>query len=169
MKIATLVNNNKFKRLEDFGNNLHEVMMGKSRLNHHIPKHIGFFVLCNAKLKMLQFYYDFLDVFIDCSDFELGHMDTDSLYFAISNSAGEFINEEHERNKAKQPTNLSTHILNNIIKPSKRQDFHNMLFNHFCDDWDSSTFFFPHQCCKAHHVYDQTPGLFKLEGRGHMS
>ena len=119
---------------------------------------------------MLQFYYDFLDVFIDRSDFELGHMDTDSLYFAISNSAGESIKEEHERNKAKRPTNLSTHILDNIIKPNKRQDFHNMLFSHCCDEWDSSTFFFPRQCCKAHHVHDQkTPGLFKLEGRGHVS
>ena len=48
-KLATLVNNNKFKRLEDLGINLHEVMMGKSTLNHDIPKQIGFFVLCNAK------------------------------------------------------------------------------------------------------------------------
>ena len=57
-KLATLVNNN--KRLEDLGNNLHEIMMGKSTLNHDIPKQKGFFVLCNEKLKMLQFYYDFL-------------------------------------------------------------------------------------------------------------
>ena len=37
-----------------------------------------------AKLKMLEFYYDFLDKFIDQRDFELLQMDTDSFYFAMS-------------------------------------------------------------------------------------
>jgi len=35
-----------------------------------------------AKLRILQFYHDFLDRFIDRGDFELMQMDTDSLYFA---------------------------------------------------------------------------------------
>ena len=33
---------------------------------------------------MLQFYYDFLHVFLDRADFEYVQMDTDSAYFAIS-------------------------------------------------------------------------------------
>lgn len=45
---------------------------------------LGFFVLQYAKLRMLQFYYDFLDQYIDRSDFEFMEMDTDSAYFAIS-------------------------------------------------------------------------------------
>jgi len=37
-----------------------------------------------AKLRILEFYHDFLDHFIDRQDFELIQMDTDSLYFALS-------------------------------------------------------------------------------------
>ena len=37
-----------------------------------------------AKLRMLQFYYEFLDFYFDRQDFELIQMDTDSLYFAFS-------------------------------------------------------------------------------------
>ena len=37
-----------------------------------------------AKLRMLEFYYDFLDIYVDRRDFELIQMDTDSNYMAIS-------------------------------------------------------------------------------------
>ena len=37
-----------------------------------------------TKLRMLEFYYDFLDRFVDRKDFELIQMDTDSNYMAIS-------------------------------------------------------------------------------------
>jgi len=34
----------------------------------------------------LEFYHDFLDRFVDRKDFELIQMDTDSLYFALSDN-----------------------------------------------------------------------------------
>ena len=37
-----------------------------------------------AKLRMLEFYHNFIDRFIDRKNFELIQMDTDSLYMAIS-------------------------------------------------------------------------------------
>ena len=37
-----------------------------------------------AKLRMLEFYYDFLDWFVARQDFQLIQMDTDSNYLAIS-------------------------------------------------------------------------------------
>ena len=40
-----------------------------------------------AKLRMLEFYYDFLDKYIDRSDFELCYMDTDSFYLALSGTS----------------------------------------------------------------------------------
>ena len=43
-----------------------------------------------AKLRMLEFYYDFLDKYVDRRDFELIQMETDSLYMGIS---GESIDE----------------------------------------------------------------------------
>ena len=49
-----------------------------------IPKQIGLFVLQYTKLRMLQFYYDCLDRYLDRSDFEMAQMDTDSLYFTVS-------------------------------------------------------------------------------------
>ena len=36
-----------------------------------------------AKLRMLKFYYDFVDKYLDRRDFELIHMGTDSLYMVI--------------------------------------------------------------------------------------
>ena len=36
-----------------------------------------------AKLRMLEFYYDFLDRYFDSRDFTLVQMDTDSNYIAI--------------------------------------------------------------------------------------
>ena len=40
-----------------------------------------------AKLRMLRFYYDLLDKYIDRRDYELIQMDTDSIYFALSYDA----------------------------------------------------------------------------------
>ncbi len=40
---------------------------------------------------MLQFYYDFLDKYLDRSDFEYCEMDTDSAYIAISGERVEYL------------------------------------------------------------------------------
>ena len=57
-----------------------------------------------AKLRMLQFYYDFLDHYIDRRDYELIQMDTDSMYFALSHDTLEEavkpeLKREFENNK----------------------------------------------------------------------
>ena len=44
----------------------------------------GIVVYQLAKLSMLEFYYDFLDRYVDRCDYELMQMDTDSLYFTLS-------------------------------------------------------------------------------------
>ena len=49
---------------------------------------IGFVVYQYAKLKMLQFYFDFLDKYLDRSDFQYCEMDTDSAYIAIADQNG---------------------------------------------------------------------------------
>ena len=40
--------------------------------------------LLQIKLRMLEFYYDFMDVFVDHRDFQYCSMDTDSAYMALS-------------------------------------------------------------------------------------
>ena len=43
-----------------------------------------------AKMRMLDFYYNFLTKFFDQTKFELGHMDTDSMYFAVCGRRSNF-------------------------------------------------------------------------------
>jgi hypothetical protein len=46
-------------------------MFGKKTITLDLPLQIGCFVYQYAKLRMLQFYYDFMDVFVDHRDFPL--------------------------------------------------------------------------------------------------
>jgi len=48
------------------------------------PFQIGIAMYKLAKLRMLEFYYDFLDRYFSRRHFELIKMDTDSNYLAIS-------------------------------------------------------------------------------------
>ena len=48
------------------------------------PYQCGIAVYQLAKLQMLEFYYDFLDMYFSRQDFELCYMDADSFYLAIS-------------------------------------------------------------------------------------
>lgn len=73
-----------FRRLEHLGDDFYEVENAKKSIKEDLPSHIGFFVYQYAKLRMLQYYHDFLDKYIDPTNFELVEMDTDSLYLALS-------------------------------------------------------------------------------------
>ena len=70
----------------------------------NLPLQIGVAVYHLAKLRMLDFYYNFIDKYIDRSDFELLEMDTDSNYFAFSEDSIEKLikpemKEEYEKDK----------------------------------------------------------------------
>ena len=58
--------------------------MAKKTTRLDLPLQIGCFVYQYAKLRMLQFYYDFMDTFVDRRDFQYCSMDTDSAYMALS-------------------------------------------------------------------------------------
>ena len=69
-----------------------------------LPVQIGHAVYQLAKLRMLQFYYDFLLKYVDPSDFQMCEMDTDSAYIAISSDSFDEIIKpsmrvEYEQNK----------------------------------------------------------------------
>ena len=53
-------------------------MNRKSSFKQCLPIQVGFAVYQLAELRMLQFYYDLIDYYIDRSDFEYCEMDTDS-------------------------------------------------------------------------------------------
>ncbi len=69
-----------------------------------LPLQIGVAVYHLAKLRMLEFYYQFIDKNIDRSDFQMVKMDTDSNYFAFSEDDIKKIiksemRQEYERDK----------------------------------------------------------------------
>ena len=73
-----------FDDLEEISNGAFEVSQRKSRVTITRPYQCGIAVYQLAKLRMLEFYYDFVDKFCDRRDFEVIQMDTDSLYMALS-------------------------------------------------------------------------------------
>ena len=55
------INNKRFRQLDVVAEDAYEVTSSKACLTYDLPLHIGFFVYQYAKLRMLQFYYDFVD------------------------------------------------------------------------------------------------------------
>ena len=73
-----------FEDLEEINAGVFEVRQRKRQVAITRPYQCGIAVYQLAKLRMLEFYYDFLDKFCDRRDFELIQMDTDSFYMALS-------------------------------------------------------------------------------------
>ena len=61
---SLLINNKRFQQLDVVTDDAYEVTASKARLTYDMPLHIGFFVYQYAKLRMLQFYYDFVDRYV---------------------------------------------------------------------------------------------------------
>ena len=83
-EVSQLINSPFFRQLDAIDEDTYEVQSSKKNIKLDLPLQVGFFVYQYAKLRMLQFYYDFLDKYLDRVDFEFCEMDTDSAYIAIS-------------------------------------------------------------------------------------
>ena len=153
---AKLVNDKRFRALNELDPTTYEVEMAKGTIAFNLPLQIGFFVYQYAKLRMLEFYYACIDKYVDRSDYEYCEMDTDSAYFAIAG-----------------PT------LASVIKPHLKESFYRDWCNWFpaeaCDVhhevWIatriSDRVWEPQPCCIARQKFDKrTPGLFKEEWCG---
>ena len=109
-----------------------------------------------ARLRMLQFYYDCSDRYLDRSDFKMAQMDTDSLDFAVS------------KYNSDQQDDLTSHTLIPMAKEGLLEEFKSHLYDHCQDDWepDVAEHYFPRQSCAAHYQYNQkTPALKTLNLR----
>jgi hypothetical protein len=73
-----------FRRCYQLSAKTFEVEMSKKTIRLDLPMQIGCFVHQYAQFRMLEFYYDFMDVLVDRSDFQYCAMDTDSAYMALS-------------------------------------------------------------------------------------
>ena len=125
----------------------------KNLVAHHHRKGT---ILQGGKLRMLEFYYDCLDYYLDRSDFQLVEVDMDSQYLALSAPI----------DKNQIDLDLEYHPLMSLVKPERLQEFKKMLYGHCVDDWElnDNVHFFLRQCCQTHNDLDQKrPGLFKKE------
>ena len=94
-----------FNDLNEIGD-AYEIDCNKPKINITRPFQCGIAVYQLAKLRMLEFKYDFLDKYFDQRDYELIQMDTDSFYMAISADTLEAIvrpelRRQYEINKPK--------------------------------------------------------------------
>ncbi|KAL9961203.1 hypothetical protein ACROYT_G030104 [Oculina patagonica] len=88
-KASRLINTPFFRQIDQIDEYTYEVQSCKKTVKLNLPVQIGFFVYQYAKLRMLQFYFDFLDKYLDRSDFQYCETDTDSAYIALSGSSVE--------------------------------------------------------------------------------
>ena len=103
-------NSKKFKRPNHITDQLYEVELVTSEIEHREPIILGFFVLQYAKLRMLELYYNFFKKLCDTDKYEELEMDPDSLYLTLS-----------EKN------------LEHVILPEKRPEW-NQLRSNDCPD-----------------------------------
>ena len=75
IEASRLINSPHFRQLNPIDEETYEVQSAKKRINLNLPIQVGFFVYQYAKLKMLDFYYNFIDKFVDHSDFEYVEID----------------------------------------------------------------------------------------------
>ena len=133
-KTHSAYNSKMFKRLNHITDQLYEVEIVKSEIEHREPIIVGCFILQYAKLRMLELYYNFFKKFCDTDKYDELEIDTDSLYLALS--------EEN---------------LEDVIVPEKRAEW-DQLRSKDCNDnftANATDNFFPRSCCNAHkkHIY----------------
>ena len=83
-KTNAATNSKLFKQLDYVNNSLYEVKLAKAQIGHKEPIIAGIFILQNAKLRMLDLYYNSFIKFGDVNKLEELQKDTDSLYLAFA-------------------------------------------------------------------------------------
>ena len=144
-KTHKAINGKMFKRLNNVSNELDEVKLAKSKIEHREPIIVGFFILQYAKLRILELYYSFFDRFCDVNKFEELEMDTGSLYLALA----------HEN-------------LYDCIRLAKKQEWEAFRQQDCNDSFQAVAIqgFFPRTCCSKYKKHGKRePGLFKEEFR----
>ena len=151
---SLMINDKRFRQLEIVVDDAYEIEMNKKTVKYTLPVHVGFFVLQYAKMRMLQFYYDFIIRYVERPLFQYCEMDTDSAYLAL---AGESVDD--------------------LVTPALRDHYfrHRSEWLPFecCDEHRNDyvrcrlanrPWVGDEACCKARRAFDKrTPGLFKVE------
>ena len=151
------INNKRFRQLDVVTEDAYEITSNKVRLTYDLPLHIGFFVYQYAKLRMLQFYYDFIDRYVERPLYQYCEMDTDSAYIALAgDSIDDLVSAEHREHYFK---NRSEWLPAECCDEHKEEYVNTRLAER---TWTATE-----PCCIARKDFDKrTPGLFKVEWSG---
>ena len=151
------INNKRFRQLDVVTEDAYEVTSNKARVTYDLPLHIGFFVYQYAKLRMLQFYYDFIDRYVERPLYQYCEMDTDSAYIALAgDSIDDLVSAEHREYYFKH---RSEWLPAECCDEHKEEYVNTRLAGR---TWTATE-----PCCIARKAYDKrTPGLFKIEWCG---
>ena len=83
-EISTEIIDKHFYDMTELPDGYYEVEKTKKKINLDLPIHISVLILNHAKLRMLEFYCDFLDCYLSREDFQFLEMDADSNYLRIA-------------------------------------------------------------------------------------
>ena len=137
------INTKFFKRLDHINDQLYEVELAKTEIEHREPIIVGFFILQYAELRILELYYNFFERFCEVNNFEELEMDTDSLFLALSEK--ELYDCIREESKAER----------GLLRTEKCKDDFTA---------NATTNFFPRTCCTKDIKHDKRePGHCKEE------
>ena len=142
-KTYSAINSKTFKRFNHITDQLYEVELVKTEIEHREPIVVGFFILQYAKLRMLELYHNFFKKFCGTDKYEELEMDTNSLYLA-----------------------LSEEILEDVILPKKRAEWDQLRSKDCIDDFTAiaTVIFFPRTRCNVDKKHDKRePRLFREE------
>ena len=122
-------------------------------VKYTLPLHIGFFVYRCAKLRVIHFYYGFIDRYVELPLFH--EMDTDSAYIALSGETIDDLVVDRElyfRHRSEWiPAGCCAEHDNDHVTASISGR-----------PWTATK-----PCCLARKMYDKrAPGLFKVEWHG---
>ena len=154
---SACINNKRFRQLDVVTDDVYEITSNKACLTYDLPLHIGFFVYQYAKLRMLQFYYDFVARYVERPLYQYCEMDTDSAYIALAgDTIDDLVAPEHREHYFRHRSEWL---------PAECCD------NHKDDNVQTRLAGLPwtatESCCVARKAFDKrTPGLFKVEWRG---
>ena len=110
---STEIIDNHFYDMTELPDGYYEVEKTKKKINLDLPIHIGVFILNYAKLRMLKFYYDFLDYYLSRDDFQIMDVDTDSNYLGITaENVEDLIKLELEEQFEGEQHNYSANLVN---------------------------------------------------------
>ena len=154
---SALINNKRFRQLDVVTDDAYEIELNKQVVKYTLPLHIGFFVYQYAKLRMLQFYYDFIDRYVERPLFQYCEVDTDSAYIVLAGETiDDLITSEHREHYFRHRSEWL---------PAECCDEHEDEYVQARLAGRALTA--TESCCIARQAFDKrTSGLFKVEWRG---